>query len=165
MLTLASAVAACQTLNLAQARTLVQVEMKGSPRGERIWFDPIGLAVAPGTLIRFINRDPGNSHTTTSYHPSTHGRVHRIPLGAAAWNSGFLLPGQSFDITLSAPGVYDYFCLPHEAAAMVGRIVVGTPADSRWSGVSTQLDEISKESLRGLPAVEDILRLGKVTRR
>ena len=24
-------------------------------------------------------------------------------------------------------GVYDYFCLPHEAAGMVGRIVVGRP--------------------------------------
>jgi hypothetical protein len=26
------------------------------------------------------------------------------------------------------PGVYDYFCAPHEAAGMVGRIVVGKPA-------------------------------------
>ncbi len=25
------------------------------------------------------------------------------------------------------PGVYDYFCMPHEAAGMVGRIVVGRP--------------------------------------
>ena len=30
-----------------------------------------------------------------------------------------------FDVTLTAPGVYDYFCTPHEAAGMVGRIVVG----------------------------------------
>jgi hypothetical protein len=25
------------------------------------------------------------------------------------------------------PGVYDYDCIPHEAAGMVGRIIVGTP--------------------------------------
>src|SRR5213080_74914 len=31
------------------------------------------------------------------------------------------------DVTLTVPGVYDYFCQPHEAAGMVGRIVVGKP--------------------------------------
>jgi plastocyanin len=25
------------------------------------------------------------------------------------------------------PGVYDYFCTPHEMAGMVGRIIVGEP--------------------------------------
>lgn len=165
MLTLAGAMVACQTLSRAQARPVVIIEMKGSPRGERIWFDPIGVAVAPGTLIRFVNRDLGSSHTATSYHPSTYGRVTRIPGDSAAWNSGFLLPNQNFDLTLSRPGVYDYFCLPHEAAAMVGRIVVGTPADLGWSGASTQFDAVSKEALRMIPAVEDILRLRKVSLR
>jgi plastocyanin len=28
-------------------------------------------------------------------------------------------------VTLTVPGVYDYYCIPHEAAGMVGRIVVG----------------------------------------
>ncbi len=36
-------------------------------------------------------------------------------------------PGDRFEVTLTAEGVYDYFCLPHEAAGMVGRIVVGRP--------------------------------------
>ncbi|MGZ3579256.1 MAG: plastocyanin/azurin family copper-binding protein, partial [Syntrophales bacterium] len=26
-----------------------------------------------------------------------------------------------------APGVYDYYCMPHEEAGMVGRIIVGRP--------------------------------------
>ena len=29
--------------------------------------------------------------------------------------------------TFTIPGVYDYLCMPHEAAGMVGRIVVGDP--------------------------------------
>ena len=29
--------------------------------------------------------------------------------------------------TLIVPGVYDYYCMPHEAVGMVGRIVVGQP--------------------------------------
>ena len=28
-------------------------------------------------------------------------------------------------MTLTVEGVYDYFCIPHEHAGMVGRIVVG----------------------------------------
>ena len=28
-------------------------------------------------------------------------------------------------MTLTVEGVYDYFCIPHERAGMVGRIVVG----------------------------------------
>jgi hypothetical protein len=34
-------------------------------------------------------------------------------------------PGDHFEVTLTVPGVYDFFCLPHEAAGMVGRIIVG----------------------------------------
>ena len=30
-------------------------------------------------------------------------------------------------MTLTVPGVYDYYCMPHEAAGMVGRIIVGKP--------------------------------------
>jgi hypothetical protein len=31
-------------------------------------------------------------------------------------------------VTLTVEGVYDYYCLPHEQAGMVGRIVVGQPS-------------------------------------
>jgi len=41
--------------------------------------------------------------------------------------SDVLQPGEHFDLTLSVPGVYDYFCAPHEQAGMVGRLVVGAP--------------------------------------
>jgi hypothetical protein len=48
-----------------------------------------------------------------------------------AWNSGYLVhPKDHFEIRLTVEGVYDYFCIPHEAAGMVGPIVVGPPAGS-----------------------------------
>ena len=34
-------------------------------------------------------------------------------------------------MTFTVEGVYDYYCVPHEHAGMVGRIVVGTPAAGR----------------------------------
>jgi plastocyanin len=49
----------------------------------------------------------------------------RIPIEAQPWNSGYILPKQGFAVTLMVEGVYDYFCIPHEQAGMVGGIVVG----------------------------------------
>jgi plastocyanin len=52
----------------------------------------------------------------------------RIPEEAEPWDSGYLIePGDQFEVTLTVPGVYDYFCAPHEVAGMVGRIIAGRP--------------------------------------
>ncbi len=100
------------------------IEMRSDPTGSQVWFDPIGLYVEPGTTVRWIVRD--NVHTTTAYHPDNEQHSLRLPAGATPWDSGYLVnPGDHFDVTLTVPGVYDYYCLPHEAAGMVGRIVVG----------------------------------------
>jgi plastocyanin len=100
------------------------IEMRSDAAGSRVWFDPIGLYVDPGTTVRWIARE--NVHTATAYHPRNNHHALRIPDEAAPWDSGFLVhPGDHFEVTLSVPGVYDYFCAPHEAAGMVGRIVVG----------------------------------------
>jgi plastocyanin len=144
------------------AASLEVIEMRGSPRGEHVWFSPWGLAAAPGTTIRFVNRDPGNSHTATAYHPDILGRQRRIPEAAAPWHSDFLLPDEAFEVTLQAPGVYDYYCVPHEMAAMVGRIVVGTPADAAWTGAAGPSDDLSALALARFPAVEAVMRAGRI---
>jgi plastocyanin len=101
------------------------IEMRSDALGSRVWFDPIGLQVEPGTIIRWVVRE--NVHTTTAYHPRNDHHPLRIPERATPWDSGFLVnPGNHFDVTLTEPGVYDYYCMPHEGAGMVGRIVVGS---------------------------------------
>ena len=72
----------------------VDITMRGSARGEKVWFSPQGLAVPPGTTLRFVNHDPGNSHTSTAYHPDILGRQRRIPKAATPWDSDFLLTDQ-----------------------------------------------------------------------
>ncbi len=136
--------------------------MRGSTRGEQIWFSPHGLAIAAGTVLRFVNRDPGNSHTATAYHPDVFGRERRIPADATPWDSGFLLPDEAFEVTLSVPGVYDFYCIPHEMAAMVGRIVVGRPGESGWEGPSRDTADLMPEVLAALPSVESILSRGRI---
>src|SRR5581483_5477864 len=61
-------------------------------------------------------------------HPANDRHSLRIPEAAQPWNSDYLVnPGDRFAVTVTAPSGYDYYCLPHEAAGMVGRIVVGEP--------------------------------------
>jgi plastocyanin len=109
-----------------QVAGLEVIEMRSNTLGSLVWFDPIGLYVEPGTTVRWMARE--NVHTTTAYHPRNDHHPLRIPVRAAPWDSGFLVqPGAHFDVTLSEAGVYDYYCMPHEAAGMVGRIVVGRP--------------------------------------
>lgn len=112
---------------LLRAGPPVEIRMRATERGEEVWFDPVGVLIQPGQTVRWVvERDV---HTTTAYHPANDGHSLRIPEGAQPWDSGFLVePGARFEVTLTVEGVYDYYCMPHEQAGMVGRIIVGRPA-------------------------------------
>lgn len=111
----------------ALAKSVVEIRMRSVENGARVWFDPVGLLIQPGTTVRWIV--DADVHTATAYHPSNDSHPLRIPKEAKPWNSGYLVkPGDSFEHTLTVEGVYDYFCAPHELAGMVGRIVVGRSA-------------------------------------
>src|SRR5690242_1394740 len=109
------------------ASEVIEISMRGNADGSKVWFDPIGVLLQPGQTIRWTNRNPGNAHTATAYHPKNAEHPRRIPEGAEPWNSDYLLPNESFSVTLTTEGVYDYFCIPHEHAGMVGRIIVAHP--------------------------------------
>ncbi len=111
----------------ADAAVPVEIRMMSDTLGTKVWFDPIGIRIEPGQTVRWIVHS--NVHTTTAYHPRNDLHSLRIPERAEPWDSGFLInPRSHFEIMLAVPGVYDYFCAPHEAAGMVGRLVVGRPA-------------------------------------
>ena len=154
---------------LPQARAAVgtvDIRMQGRADGSHVWFDPIGLHIAPGQSIRWTNQDPGNSHTATAYHPAILTRPLRMPENAKPWDSDYLLPNDTFTVTLSTPGVYDYYCQPHEHAGMVGRIVVGTPPPGSWidlPGESSGKD-LPKAALDAFPSVAEIIEKGMVRR-
>lgn len=125
----------------------VIIEMRSSEDGGRVGFDPIGILVEPATRIRWIVRE--SVHTATAYHPAN-GKSLRIPQNAEPWDSDYLTnPGDIFEITLTAKGTYDYFCAPHEAAGMVGRIIVGEPAGPGAGGFAGQ--DIPQAAIDGFP--------------
>jgi plastocyanin len=145
----------------------VEIRMQGNADGSHVWFDPIGLRIEPGQTVRWINLDPGNSHTATAYHPTNFERPWRIPEGAEPWKSDYLLPNESFSVTLTVEGVYDFFCVPHEHAGMVGRIIVGQPGRSPAASVSPQAvggEPLPEIALQAFPPVDEIMRRGIVGR-
>lgn len=150
---------------LPLAAESVEIRMQGNADGSQVWFNPIGLRIKPGQTIRWVNLDPGNSHTATAYHPKNFERPLRIPEGAEPWNSDYLLPNGSFSVTLKDEGVYDFFCVPHEHAGMVGRIIVGEPDRSSIDSEPAQAaggEPIPEIALRAFPSVAQIMRHGIV---
>ncbi len=131
------------------------IGMESDALGSKVWFDPIGLHVQLGDTIRWVLNN--NVHTVAAYHPENAGHALRIPAGAAPWDSGYLVnQGDSFEVTLTVPGVYDYYCAPHEFSGMVGRIVVG---DGRASSDWRDVPAVARSAF---PTVAEIVAKGRV---
>lgn len=136
-------VAAAYLLRDARADgAVVEIRMRGDPQGARVWFDPVGVLLDPGQTVRWICE--ANYHTTTAYHPRNGNRSLRIPRQAQSWGSDVLAPGDRFEVRLTVTGTYDYCCVPHEAAGMVGRLIVGRPG-----GPGSEPFDWSKETAEG----------------
>jgi len=150
---------------LRASAPIVEINMRSDVDGTRVWFDPIGLLVQPGTTIRWINRE--NVHTATAYHPDNDNHSLRIPPGSKPWNSDYLInPGDQFEIRLSVPGVYDYYCIPHEEAGMVGRIIVDSPSGpgslpfDYFKSSHPDWESIPILAQQNFPSIKKILSLG-----
>jgi plastocyanin len=155
----------------ARAANVATIRMRSDQTGGDVWFDPIGIYIEPGQTVRWIVAE--NVHTTTAYHPRNGNHSLRIPEEAVPWNSGYLVnPGDHFDVTLTAPGVYDYYCMPHEEAGMVGRIIVGRPVGpgalpfDYFTGRpgTTGWQPVPEAARKAFPDVERIMR-EKIVRR
>lgn len=68
------------------------------------------------------------AHSVTAYHPDYDRRL-RIPEDASPFDSETLSEGETFEHTFETPGVYNYFCRPHEGLGMVGLVIVDGPLD------------------------------------
>lgn len=130
----------------------VRVVKMGGPRGELV-FNPDRLRIQPGETVQWVVESAG--HSTTAYHPQNHeGYRSRIPDGAQPWNSGILLQrGAQFAYTFTMPGVYHYYCIPHEGAGMVGAIVVGDVLDGpAMAPVQPEISPAARRKLEELIA-------------
>jgi plastocyanin len=113
----------------ARARATIVVRMLGDATGYR--FEPASVTAHVGDVVRFVNVSGGPHSVAFS--------ADGIPAGAAATLqknmgktigplSGALVaaPNAAYVVSLAGlpDGTYGYFCLPHQAMKMVGRITV-----------------------------------------
>ena len=112
-----------------RAKTTIVVRMLGDASGYR--FQPASVSAHVGDVVRFVNVS-GGPHNVSFWEDS-------IPAGAAATLqrnmqktmgtlSGVLLsePNETYTVSLAGlrPGTYRYYCVPHLAVKMAGRIMI-----------------------------------------
>ncbi len=74
-------------------------------------FSRPSLSIEVGTTVRWVN-------TTNVFHTVT-------PEGHDQWSEWQTsVAGQSFEVRFDQVGAFDYFCVPHRGAGMVGTITV-----------------------------------------
>jgi plastocyanin len=90
---------------------------KGAGIDQSINFTPATIKVVLGVnnTIVWTNQDP-IPHTVTSS---------SVPSGAAAFDSGTMSQGQTYQATLTVPGTYKYLCTIHPTWMVAQIIVVG----------------------------------------
>jgi len=151
----------------AQAGRTVEIRLMQTPAGIT-YFDPAGVHIASGDTVRWVQIN--GFHSITAYHPSNDNHELRIPASAQPWDSDILLAnhprrGSTFEHLFTVPGVYDYFCKPHEAAGMVGRIIVGEPGDGPGTkpfgyAPSAHWKLIPEAAREAFPSISEIMRKG-----
>lgn len=114
-------------------------------------FDPHVVWVEEGATVTFHNES--GSHTATAY-AQANDKPQRIPEDGTAFDTGMLTDeGAEHEVTLDTPGVYDYYCAPHEAMGMVATIVVGEPDPHDAAGLAeaqSSLPSGAREKIHGL---------------
>lgn len=87
-------------------------------------FEPKTITIKVGETIQWTN-DSLVTHTVTA-DPSKAAFAKNVllPPGADVFDSGDLLPDETYLHLFTVPGTYRYFCKPHESTGMSGEIIV-----------------------------------------
>lgn len=87
-------------------------------------FDPATISIKVGDTVHWDNAASISHSSTDDPSKAATASDAKLPSGAQPWDSGLLNPGETFDHQFTVAGQYDYFCIPHESAGMLGHITV-----------------------------------------
>jgi len=73
------------------------------------FFDPSSITVRVGTTVVWRNNGQ---------------QTHDIHARDSSFDSTLLNPGNTFTFTFTKPGLYPYYCIPHEGDGMIGQVEV-----------------------------------------
>jgi halocyanin-like protein len=114
-----------------------EVEIKVGAGETGLAFDPAVVQVDPGTAVTWSWTGEGGAHNVVAATPE------------GAFNSGDPVREDSaeYTVTFTEAGSYIYHCLPHQAIAMAGAVVVG-------EGGSADPEAVTEEGMTGDPPEE-----------
>jgi len=112
--------------------------------GGSLSYEPADLTIAPGTTVRFV-WEGGNHNIVVEDQPADANWQ-----GTPGDRNTFYDEGFEYTHTFEVVGTYDYYCVPHRSAGMVGSVVVDPDPDS-----STDTEQDSYESETDVDAVDD----------
>ena len=92
---------------------MVEMLNKEPDGRERQVFNPPVIKVAEGDTVNFVSTDRGHNSASNK---------DMLPEGAEEWKGDI---NGDIEVTFTVPGVYGYFCTPHQSAGMVGLVLVG----------------------------------------
>lgn len=110
----ATALATVPLKAFADGHTTHTVEMLNkNDAGDRQVFDPPVIKIAVNDAVNFVATDRGHNSASNK---------DMLPDGAAEWKGDI---NGDIEVQFTVPGVYGYFCTPHQSAGMVGLVLVG----------------------------------------
>lgn len=87
-------------------------------------FSPETVTIRVGQTVQWVNSS-SVAHTVTAVpDKAADPKDVHLPKGAQPFGSGIVSPGKTFTYTFTVPGRYKYFCIPHEFAGMIGKVIV-----------------------------------------
>jgi len=96
-----------------------------------ISFEPEILTIKKGDTVKWVN-ELGVGHTVTADPKFIKTKMYDVPLvkknpeffNSAKSETDYMLKGAVYSHKFRLKGKYIYFCIPHQVAGMVGRIIV-----------------------------------------
>ncbi len=87
-------------------------------------FEPKAITIRVGDTVEW--RNPSGLPHTATFDPTKAADAGNValPQGVEPFDSGTVDPGESWSHTFETAGRYQYVCLPHEMAGMIGEVVV-----------------------------------------
>ncbi|HEU5210140.1 MAG TPA: plastocyanin/azurin family copper-binding protein [Longimicrobiales bacterium] len=90
----------------------------------RLLFSPDTVRIRSGETVLWRNSSMLPHTVTADRSRAASADNVVLPAGAEPFDSGNIDPGRSWSYTFTVPGTYQYVCLPHELAGMIGVVVV-----------------------------------------
>jgi plastocyanin len=87
-------------------------------------FEPKTITVKASDTVVWKNASSMSHSVTDVPSLAIQAKDAALPANSKEFNSDLTPPGNDCSHTLSVPGTYNYFCIPHEALGMVGTVVV-----------------------------------------